>query len=203
MVDSAGFMELYGSEDRMEDRPELGEEVEQDDDVLLLGAKPMDAGMGARKAVAQLLVEQVEVADVVLLNKGDRIDEAEMARLHELISAINGYAEVLPCEYGQARALRPTPALARRVCVRSARDARAKRLTGGGSAGGVRVSAGAAAGRRRRAEQRGDGSQVCRGHGPVAAIEGRTKGQRAGPEPRPQPCRGAQPRCRGPRAQSR
>ena len=88
----------------MADRPELGEEAPQaEDDILVLGGGTPDqeAGAAARRAVSQLLVEQVEVADVILLNKADRVDAPAMARLQELIGAINGFATVLPCEFAK------------------------------------------------------------------------------------------------------
>ena len=68
----------------------------------MLGGTPdQEAGAAARRAVSQLLVEQVEVADVILLNKADRVDAAAMTRLQDLIGAINGFATVLPCEFAR------------------------------------------------------------------------------------------------------
>ena len=104
VVDAEGFSEVFNSDERMADRPELGEAPSPDEDdisTLVLGAVTPDqeAGAAARRAVSQLLVEQVEVADVILLNKADRVDAPAMARLQELIGAINGFATVLPCEY--------------------------------------------------------------------------------------------------------
>ena len=104
VVDAEGFTEVFNSDERMADRPELGEAPSPDEDdisTLVLGAVTPDqeAGAAARRAVSQLLVEQVEVADVILLNKADRVDAPAMARLQELIGAINGFATVLPCEY--------------------------------------------------------------------------------------------------------
>jgi len=106
VVDAEGFSELYSSGSRMADRPELGETApSKEDDVLVLGGTPaQEAGAAARRAVAQLLVEQVEVADVILLNKADRVDAPAMARLRELIGAINGFATVLPCEFARVPA---------------------------------------------------------------------------------------------------
>jgi len=105
VVDAEGFSELYSSGSRMADRPELGETAPKEDDVLVLGGTPaQEAGAAARRAVAQLLVEQVEVADVILLNKADRVDAPAMARLRELIGAINGFATVLPCEFARVPA---------------------------------------------------------------------------------------------------
>ena len=106
VVDAEGFSEVFNSDERMADRPELGEAPSPDEDdisTLVLGAVTPDqeAGAVARRAVAQLLVEQVEVADVILLNKADRVDAPAMARLQELIGAINGFATVLPCEFAK------------------------------------------------------------------------------------------------------
>ena len=104
VVDAEGFSEVFNSDERMADRPELGEAPSPDEDdisTLVLGAVTPDqeAGAVARRAVSQLLVEQVEVADVILLNKADRVDAPAMARLQELIGAINGFATVVQCEY--------------------------------------------------------------------------------------------------------
>jgi len=104
VVDAEGFSEVFNSDARMADRPELGEAAPQEeDDILVLGGGTPDqeAGAAARRAVSQLLVEQVEVADVILLNKADRVDAPAMARLQELIGAINGFATVLPCEFAK------------------------------------------------------------------------------------------------------
>jgi G3E family GTPase len=103
VVDAEGFSEVFNSDARMADRPELGEApAQEEDDILVLGGTPdQEAGAAARRAVSQLLVEQVEVADVILLNKADRVDAAAMTRLQDLIGAINGFATVLPCEFAR------------------------------------------------------------------------------------------------------
>ena len=65
------------------------------------------------RSVVQLLVEQAEVADVLLLNKRDQVDAAQMATLEQILGAVNGFATLLPAEYGRVltrtRTLTPTP----------------------------------------------------------------------------------------------
>ena len=104
VVDAGCFLELYGSEARMEDRPELGgDAIEQAEQQLQQPSPWADddggAAAAARRAVSQLLIEQVEVADVLLINKADRVSAVEMESLQQLLGQLNGFAELLPSEY--------------------------------------------------------------------------------------------------------
>ena len=51
------------------------------------------------RPLSDLLVEQVETANVVLLNKADRCSEAELDRARELVSGLQPDAETVPTEF--------------------------------------------------------------------------------------------------------
>jgi len=48
----------------------------------------------------QLLIEQVETADVLVLNKVDNVDDAGLSYLKDALGAINGFAELMPTTFG-------------------------------------------------------------------------------------------------------
>ena len=54
------------------------------------------------RPLSDLLVEQVEGADVVLLNKADLCDDAELVEAEELVRALRPGAEVVPTEHSAA-----------------------------------------------------------------------------------------------------
>jgi len=56
---------------------------------------------GAIRPVFELMVEQVECADVVVLNKCDLVDEVELVQLEEIVRGLNGRAEQVRAEQGQ------------------------------------------------------------------------------------------------------
>jgi G3E family GTPase len=59
------------------------------------------AGEEDGRMLVDLLVEQVEFADVIVLNKADLVDEAELGRLAGLIATFNPRAEILASVNGQ------------------------------------------------------------------------------------------------------
>lgn len=80
VVDSSLFTELYMSDDKIEDRPELGlgdgaddaeEDAEDDIPDWMTGSSwaGAAAAQGPSGGVVQLLTEQVEIADVLVANK--------------------------------------------------------------------------------------------------------------------------------------
>lgn len=82
VVDAANFLRDYGSRDRLAERGEsLGEED--------------------TRTVVDLLIEQVEFCDVIVLNKADLIDLAELHRLHGILSRLNPRARIEIAEFGQ------------------------------------------------------------------------------------------------------
>jgi len=82
VVDAEAFLRDWESEDELADR---GEVAAEDDD----------------RAVVTLLAEQVEFADVLVLNKLDRVDEAARARLEAVLRALNPSAVQVPAVRGQ------------------------------------------------------------------------------------------------------
>mmetsp|Transcript_29819 Transcript_29819/g.77185 ORF Transcript_29819/g.77185 Transcript_29819/m.77185 type:complete len:456 (-) Transcript_29819:401-1768(-) len=54
-----------------------------------------------RAQAARLLCEQICLADIVLLNKTDLLDAAELADVRELISEVNSTARILQCEHSR------------------------------------------------------------------------------------------------------
>ena len=55
---------------------------------------------GETRPLSDLLIEQVEFADVILLNKCDLVSPAELDGLEETLAALNPGAEVVRTEYG-------------------------------------------------------------------------------------------------------
>lgn len=53
------------------------------------------------RCVSELLVEQVEFADVILVNKTDLVTVAELGMLCALLKSINPYAELVPVKNGE------------------------------------------------------------------------------------------------------
>lgn len=56
---------------------------------------------GGERPVFELMLEQVECADVVIVNKCDLATEAEVARVEEIVRGLNARAEVVRAEQGQ------------------------------------------------------------------------------------------------------
>lgn len=54
-----------------------------------------------RRSVAHLMVDQIEFATIVVVNKTDLVDEADLARVEALIADLNPSAQVLRAEYGR------------------------------------------------------------------------------------------------------
>jgi G3E family GTPase len=81
VVDASGFMGDYTSPDTIAERR--------------LNTQPDD-----ERTLADLLIEQVEFADIILLNKTDLISEAERLKLTELLHRLNPRAEIVPIQHG-------------------------------------------------------------------------------------------------------
>lgn len=54
-----------------------------------------------RRPLEELLMEQVECADLVLLNKTDQVDESDADRLEAYLRSLNDRAEVQRCAFGK------------------------------------------------------------------------------------------------------
>ena len=55
----------------------------------------------SRRTVAQLLCDQVEFADVLLLNKIDLVDDEKLAQVEAVVRKINPLADILRTEHGR------------------------------------------------------------------------------------------------------
>ena len=81
VVDAFNFMKDYDEAKNLQDTDEsLGEEDE--------------------RSVADLLVDQVEFADVILVSKTDLVDPSELERLKAIIRSLNTTARIIPIEKG-------------------------------------------------------------------------------------------------------
>ncbi len=82
VVDAKAWLDDYGSADTLATR---GETAGEDDTRLLV----------------DLLIEQVEFADLIVLNKADLVSEADLGRLAGIIATFNPSAEIVACINGQ------------------------------------------------------------------------------------------------------
>ncbi|MBE7218569.1 MAG: GTP-binding protein [Caulobacteraceae bacterium] len=82
VVDAFNFLRDYASRDFLYDRGET-------------------AGAGDTRAVVDLLVEQVEFADVIVLNKADLVSPQDMRRLHGILAAINPQARLVAADHAR------------------------------------------------------------------------------------------------------
>ena len=82
VVDAANFERDFGSPEKLRDR---GQEVGPDDE----------------RTIIDLLVDQIEFADVILLNKVDAVDDPTRARILSGIKAINSRAELIESSFGK------------------------------------------------------------------------------------------------------
>ena len=83
VVDSGAFYATLKSHEKIKERPDLG-----------VG--------GGRRPVADLLVEQVEFADVIVLNKSDTLKGDKMAELEALVQSLNPLARTAKATFGDA-----------------------------------------------------------------------------------------------------
>ncbi|CAL8471986.1 g11528 [Coccomyxa elongata] len=82
IVDSGTFIVDYSSRSPLAARPDLGEG-------------------GNLRPVVDLLVEQIECADFVLLNKIDTLKEGQLDSLVDIAKSLNPLAKVIGCEQGR------------------------------------------------------------------------------------------------------
>ena len=83
VVDSVTFVADFGSIAPMSLRPDLGD------------------GVANSRPVVDLLVEQIECADVVVLNKADALEEEKMERLKPIVASLNPLAHVIHVSFGK------------------------------------------------------------------------------------------------------
>ncbi len=82
VVDAASFLRDYRAAEALGDR---GESLGEDD----------------HRTVTDLLVDQVEFADVIVLNKLDLVDEQQAREVEAIIKALNPGAQILPTTRGE------------------------------------------------------------------------------------------------------
>lgn len=57
-------------------------------------------GESDHRTLVNLINDQVEFADVILLNKTDLIDEQKLKRIHGIVRSLNADAQVISCQHG-------------------------------------------------------------------------------------------------------
>jgi len=82
VVDSANFLWDYNKADALQDR---GESLGEDD----------------TRTVTDLLIDQVEFADVIVLNKLDLVSKEKAIEVQAIIKALNPGAEIIPTSHSQ------------------------------------------------------------------------------------------------------
>ena len=88
VVDSRAFPRLVRCTDVAADREDLG------------GGATAAQLDHPEKGVSQLLMEQVETADVIVLNKADTVGQKELSSLRATVEVLNPEAEVIAAEFG-------------------------------------------------------------------------------------------------------
>ncbi|MBH90473.1 MAG: hypothetical protein CMF71_09650 [Magnetovibrio sp.] len=82
VVDGYNFFRDYGSEDSLLDRKQARDEVDD-------------------RCVVDLLVEQIEFADVIIINKIDLLEKADLGQLIAQIRSLNSNARIHSTKYSQ------------------------------------------------------------------------------------------------------
>lgn len=82
VVDAVNFLKDYNTAKSIKD---AGESLGEDDE----------------RNVADLLVDQVEFADLLLISKTDLVSDAELNELKAILRSLNSLAEIIPMERGQ------------------------------------------------------------------------------------------------------
>ncbi|NBB79272.1 MAG: GTP-binding protein [Verrucomicrobia bacterium] len=82
VVDAANFERDFGSPDKLADR---GQAVGEDDE----------------RTIVDLLIDQIEFADVIILNKIDCVDEASLRDIRSGIKALNGQAKLIETSHSK------------------------------------------------------------------------------------------------------
>lgn len=82
VVDAANFLDNYQQDIPIQ---EAGESLGDEDD----------------RSVADLLVDQIEFADVILISKTDLVDEQTLNKVYGMLRALNTQAKFIPIRHGQ------------------------------------------------------------------------------------------------------
>ena len=81
VVDAANFLQQFNAADYLKDRN-------------------MAAGEGDERTIADLFIDQVEFADVIIINKTDLVSPDELAQLRAILRQFNRDAEIVEAERG-------------------------------------------------------------------------------------------------------
>ncbi|HKX77577.1 MAG TPA: GTP-binding protein [Novosphingobium sp.] len=82
VVDAINLLKDYSSQDFLADR---GESLGEDD----------------RRSLVGLLVEQIEFADVVVINKASAVSSDQLSIVKKLVASLNADARILTCDHGK------------------------------------------------------------------------------------------------------
>lgn len=82
VVDAANLLADYSSADLLADRGEI-------------------AGDGDNRSLVNLLVEQIEFADVVVVNKASAVDAGQLATVRQVVASLNADARIVEADYGK------------------------------------------------------------------------------------------------------
>ena len=82
VVDAVNLLTDYSSTDLLSHRGEI-------------------AGEGDDRSLVALLVEQIEFADVVIVNKASEVSEEQLAMVKKVVASLNGDAQIIPSDYSQ------------------------------------------------------------------------------------------------------
>jgi len=97
VVDSPHFFRLYSSKNGVADHEELLGKEEQK-----VETYDTMKWVEVERKVVDLLVEQVECADMVVLNKVDAVeDQTNVGSLHSIVEALNPNSQVFECSFGK------------------------------------------------------------------------------------------------------
>jgi G3E family GTPase len=83
VVDAANLLRDYGSNEFLRDRGET-------------------AGEGDERTLVDLLVEQIEFADVVVINKAGDVSSQQLALVRKVVMALNADARLVETDFGKA-----------------------------------------------------------------------------------------------------
>ncbi len=78
--------------------PDLLDELQRENE---LAARGQAVGPDDERTVAHLLSDQIEFADVIVVNKVDLVTDDELANLHRLLRTMNPRAELIDTSYGR------------------------------------------------------------------------------------------------------
>lgn len=96
LVDAVVFLETFGTDKDFNTNPELAYRLDDS-----AGSNMLLDGTGLRK-VTELLLEQVECADIVLINKCDLLQtDKELQLVKNVIASINPTARIITCVRGE------------------------------------------------------------------------------------------------------